>query len=79
VHHCGKIKSALIPLMHDANMKSKNVDCDSTFEASFPSPEPHLLTQEDSNYLVRDFNLSKKTSWTLRFSIKKVESSPPKY
>jgi hypothetical protein len=58
---------------------SKNVDCDPTFEASFPSSEPHLLTQEDSNYLVRNFNLSKKTSWNLRFSTKKVESSSPKY
>ena len=38
---------------------SKNVDCDPTFEASCSSSEPHLLTQENSNNLVRDFNLPK--------------------
>jgi len=57
---------------------SKNVDCDPTFEASCSSSEAGLLTQEDSNDFVRDFNLS-KTSWTLRFSTKRVETSPPKY
>ena len=55
-----------------------NVDCDPTFEASCSSSEAGLLTQEDSNDFVRDFNLS-KTSWTLRFSTKRVETSPPKY
>jgi hypothetical protein len=39
---------------------SKNVDWDPTFEASFFSSEPHLLTQEDSSELFLDFNLSKK-------------------
>jgi hypothetical protein len=35
-----------------------NVDCDKTFEASFFSSEPHLLTQ--GNLEFRDLNLSKK-------------------
>jgi hypothetical protein len=46
-------------------MNSKNFDCDPTSEASFSSSEPHLLTQEDSNDLVRDFNLSKKQAGLL--------------
>jgi hypothetical protein len=37
--------------------EQKNADCDPTFEASFSSSEPRLLTQEDSNDLVRDFKL----------------------
>ena len=44
---------------------SKNFDCDPTFEASFSSSEPHLLTQEDSNDLVCDFNLYKKQAGLL--------------
>jgi hypothetical protein len=44
---------------------SENVDCDPIFEASCSSSEPHLLIQEDSNDLVRDFNLSKKQAGLL--------------
>jgi len=49
---------------------SKNADCDPTFEASFSSSEPHLLTQENSNDLVRDFNLSKKQAGLLGSMLK---------
>jgi hypothetical protein len=37
-----------------------NVDCHPTFGTSCYSFEPHLLTQEDLNDLVRDLILSKK-------------------
>lgn len=37
-----------------------NFDTDFVFEANDISTEPHLLTQEDLNDLVRDLNLSKK-------------------
>ena len=50
-----------------------NVDCDLTFEASSSSSEPSLLTHRDLNDLVHHLNLSKKTSWTLRFQTKRVE------
>jgi hypothetical protein len=36
-----------------------NVDCIPTFEASYSSSEPHLLTPEDLSDLVRDLSLSK--------------------
>jgi hypothetical protein len=58
--------------------EGKNVYCDPTFEASCFSPEPLLLTQRDLNDLVRDLNLSKKSSRALRFQTKSVESSPPR-
>jgi hypothetical protein len=44
----------------DLEQVGENFDCDPTFEASFSSSEPHLLTQGDLNGLVRDFNLSKE-------------------
>jgi hypothetical protein len=47
-----------------------NVDCDPTFEASWSSPEPRLLTQGDLNDLVRDLNLSKKQGELLGYRLK---------
>jgi hypothetical protein len=43
----------------DHKQQGNNVACDPAFEASCSSSEPHLLTQENSNNLVRDFNLPK--------------------
>jgi hypothetical protein len=44
----------------DLEQVGETFDCDSTFEASCSSSEPHLLTQGDLNNLVRNLNLSKK-------------------
>jgi len=61
--------------------EGENKDNDRTYETSSSSSEPHLLTPENLNELVRGVNLSKnklKTSLTLRFQTKSVESSPPR-
>jgi hypothetical protein len=42
------------------DQEGDNIDCHPTFVASCSSFEPHLLTQEDLNDLVRDLILSKK-------------------
>jgi hypothetical protein len=55
-----------------------NIDCDWTFEASCSSSKPYLLTH-DPNDTVRDLNLSKKQGVALRFWIKWMESSTPRY
>jgi hypothetical protein len=49
----------------DLEQAGETFDCDPTFEASCTSSEPHLLTQDDLNDLVCDFNLSKKEAETL--------------
>ena len=45
-------------------------DCNPTFDTSCSSSEPHLLTQADLNYLLRDFNLFKKLAELLRSRLK---------
>jgi hypothetical protein len=47
-----------------------NGDCDPTFDASCSLSEPHLLTQGDLNYLVRDLNLTKKQAELLGSRLK---------
>jgi len=44
----------------DVGQANNNKDCDPTFAGTCSSNEPHLLTQGDLNYIVRDLNLSKK-------------------
>jgi len=60
-------------------LEEDSVDCDPTFEASCSSSQLNLLWKGDFNDLVRDLNFSKERSCTLRFQIKWVESSPPRY
>ena len=50
--------------------KGDNVDCEPTFEASFSSSEPHLLTQGDLNDLVSEWKLSKKQTELLGSRLK---------
>jgi len=47
----------------------ENVDCILTFEASFSSSVPHLLTQGDLNELVLDMYLSEKQADVLGFRL----------
>jgi hypothetical protein len=54
------MKTALASDEADLEQVGETFDCDPTFEASCSSSEPHLLTQANLNYLVRDLNLSKK-------------------
>jgi hypothetical protein len=54
-------------------------DCDRTFYANYSPPEPHWLIHGDLKSLVYDLNLSKKTSSSLRFLTKRVETSAPTY
>jgi hypothetical protein len=56
-----------------------NFDCDWTFEGSFSSFEPHLLTEGNTNDLVCAFNLSKKQAELFISRLKRMESSPPRY
>jgi len=48
------------PSHEDVGQANKNMDWDPTFSGASSSNEPHLLTQGDLNYIVRDLNLSKK-------------------
>jgi hypothetical protein len=57
--------------------KEKNVDCDATFETSWSSSEPRLLTYENPK-LARDLNLSKNKLLS-GFLNKSLETSPSKY
>jgi hypothetical protein len=57
----------------------EHFDCVWTFEGSCSSIEPHLLTEDNINDLVRDFNLSKKQAELFGSRLKRMESSPPRY
>ena len=54
----------------DVGQANNNMDCDPTFAGASSSNEPHLLTQEDLNDIVRDFKLSKKQAELLVSSLK---------
>jgi len=54
----------------DVGQANNNMDCDPTFAGASSSTEPHLLTQEDLNDIVRDLKLSKKQAELLGFSLK---------
>ena len=43
----------------DVGQAKNNMDCDPTFAGATSSNEPHLLTQGELNYIVRDLNLSR--------------------
>ena len=43
----------------DVGQANNNMECDPTFAVASSSNEPHVLTQGDLNYVVRDLNLSK--------------------
>jgi hypothetical protein len=59
--------------------EGNDTDCDQTFQASCSSSGPHLLTQWNLNDFVRDLNLSKNNSRTIRFRAKRVEYSIQSY
>jgi len=44
----------------DVGQANNNMNCDPTFAGACSSNEPHLLTQGDLNYIIRDLNLSNK-------------------
>jgi len=46
----------------DVGQANNNMDCEPTFAGASSSNEPHLLTQGDLHDIVRDLNLSKKSS-----------------
>jgi hypothetical protein len=50
--------------------KANNMDCNPKFTGACSSNEPHLLTQGDLNYIVRDLDLSKKQAELLGSSLK---------
>jgi len=54
----------------DVDQAHKNMDCDPTFAGVSSSNKPHLLTQGDLNYIVRDLNLSKMQAELLGSGIK---------
>jgi len=43
----------------DIGQANNYMDCDPTFARACSSNEPHLLTQEDLNYIVHNLNLLK--------------------
>jgi len=54
----------------DVGQVNKNMDCDPTCTRASSSNEPHMLTQEDMNNIVRDLNLSKKRAELLGTRLK---------
>jgi len=54
----------------DVGQVTNNMNCDPTFARASSSNEPHLLTQEDLNDIVRDLNLSKKQAEILGSRLK---------
>jgi len=54
----------------DVGQADNSMDCDPTFAGACSSNEPHMLTEGDLNYIVRDLNLSKKQAELLGSRLK---------
>ena len=61
----------------DVGQANNNMVCDSIIAGVCSSSEPHLLTQEDLNDIIRDLILSKKQIELLGSRLK--ESSAPEH